>query len=202
MAAPKNKAKPAKQKPLTKKAPASALPTPRLRSAGKAMAPKPASAEAMSGKPAKKPVPKAKPKPAPKIATQPVKQKKEVNKAPSPAAQSVSAKKDAPAAPPKIKGIRIRLSAFDHTVLDETAIKIIDTAVRTGAVVHGPIPLPTKIKKFTVNRSTFVHKDARDQFEMRIHRRLIDLSETTFKTVDSLQNLSLPSGVDIEIRMG
>lgn len=115
-----------------------------------------------------------------------------------------STKKDAatPAAAPKIKGIRIRLSAFDHTVLDETALKIIDTAIRTGAVVHGPIPLPTKIKKFTVNRSTFVHKDARDQFEMRIHRRLIDLSETTFKTVDALQNLSLPSGVDIEIRMG
>ena len=116
---------------------------------------------------------------------------------------AVSPKKDStPAAAPKIKGIRIRLSAFDHTVLDETSLKIIDTAIRTGAVVHGPIPLPTKIKKFTVNRSTFVHKDARDQFEMRIHRRLIDLSETTFKTVDALQNLSLPSGVDIEIRMG
>lgn len=106
------------------------------------------------------------------------------------------------AAAPKIKGIRIRLSAFDHTVLDEAALKIIDTALRTGAIVHGPIPLPTKLRKFTVNRSTFVHKDARDQFEMRIHRRLIDLSETTFKTVDGLQNLSLPSGVDIEIKMG
>lgn len=103
---------------------------------------------------------------------------------------------------PKIKGIRIRLSAFDHTVLDEAALKIIDTAMRSGAVVHGPTPLPTKIRKFTVNRSTFVHKDARDQFEMRTHRRLIDLSDTTFKTVDGLQNLSLPSGVDIEIKMG
>lgn len=103
---------------------------------------------------------------------------------------------------PKIPGIRIRLSAFDHAVLDEAAVKIIDTAERSGAVVVGPIPLPTKIKKFTVNRSTFVHKDARDQFEMRIHRRLIDLSETTFKTVDSLQNLSLPAGVNIEIKMG
>ncbi len=101
----------------------------------------------------------------------------------------------------KIAGIRIRLSAFDHSVLDEAAMKIIDTAMRSGAVVHGPTPLPTKIRKFTVNRSTFVHKDARDQFEMRTHRRLIDLSETTFKTVDSLQNLSLPSGVEIEIRM-
>lgn len=102
----------------------------------------------------------------------------------------------------KIKGIRIRLSAFDYNVLDETSMKIVDTAIRTGAVVHGPIPLPTKIKKFTVNRSTFVHKDARDQFEMRIHRRLIDLNETTLKTVDALQNLSLPSGVNIEIKMG
>ena len=103
---------------------------------------------------------------------------------------------------PKVSIIRIRLSAFDHTVLDEAAMKIIETAERSGAIVHGPIPLPTLIKKFTVNRSTFVHKDARDQFEMRTHRRLIDLSETTFKTVESLQSLSLPSGVDIEIKMG
>ncbi|OIO55832.1 30S ribosomal protein S10 [Candidatus Peregrinibacteria bacterium CG1_02_54_53] len=98
--------------------------------------------------------------------------------------------------------MRIRLSAFDHTVLDEAAAKIIDTAERSGAVIHGPIPLPTRIRKFTVNRSTFVHKNARDQFEMRTHRRLIDLKETTFKTMESLQNLSLPSGVDIEIKMG
>lgn len=100
-----------------------------------------------------------------------------------------------------VPGIRIRLSAFDHRVLDEAAAKIIDTAERSGAVVHGPIPLPTKIRKFTVNKSTFVHKNSRDQYEMRIHRRLIDLTETTFKTVESLQSLSLPSGVDIEIKM-
>ncbi len=141
---------------------------------------------------------------APKAKAAPVAKKEKV----SPKTANASASSSNPAsaskgaAAPKIKGIRIRLSAFDHTVLDETALKIIDTAIRTGAVVHGPIPLPTKIKKFTVNRSTFVHKDARDQFEMRIHRRLIDLTETTFKTVDGLQNLSLPSGVDIEIRMG
>lgn len=98
-------------------------------------------------------------------------------------------------------GIRVRLSAFDHHVLDEAAAKILDTAERSGAVVHGPIPLPTHIRKFTVNKSTFVHKNARDQYEMRIHRRLIDLTETTFKTVESLQSLSLPSGVDIEIQM-
>ncbi len=102
----------------------------------------------------------------------------------------------------KVQSIRIRLSAFDHIVLDEAAAKIIDTAERSGAVVHGPTPLPTKIKKFTVQRSTFKHKDARDQFEMRTHRRLIDLSETTFNTIESLQSLSLPSGVDIEIKMG
>lgn len=101
-----------------------------------------------------------------------------------------------------VKGIRIRLSAFDHIVLDEAAGKIVETAERSGAIIHGPIPLPTKIRKFTVNRSTFKHKDARDQFEMRIHRRLIDLAETTFKTIESLQSLSLPSGVDIEIKMG
>ena len=102
----------------------------------------------------------------------------------------------------KVQSIRIRLSAFDHMVLDEAAAKILETAERSGAVVHGPTPLPTKIKKFTVQRSTFKHKDARDQFEMRTHRRLIDLSETTFNTIESLQSLSLPPGVDIEIKMG
>ena len=70
-----------------------------------------------------------------------------------------------------------------------------------GAIIQGPIPLPTKIRKFTVNKSTFVHKDARDQYEMRTHRRLIDLKETTLQTMEALQNLSLPSGVDIEIKM-
>lgn len=116
------------------------------------------------------------------------------------AAKETSAAKQTPAKK-EIPSIRIRLSAFDHIVLDEAVNKIIDTAERSGAVIHGPIPLPTKIRKFTVNRSTFVHKDARDQFEMRTHRRLIDLKETTFKTIESLQNLSLPSGVDIEIKM-
>ena len=102
---------------------------------------------------------------------------------------------------PNLNAIRIRLTAFDHHVLDEAAAKIIDNAERSGAVIHGPIPLPTNIRKFTVNKSTFVHKNARDQYEMRTHRRLIDLTETTFKTVESLQGLSLPSGVDIEIQM-
>lgn len=135
---------------------------------------------------------------------------KKAAKAPAARAKHVAAHPEKAAAQPASrqegkkdqKLIRIRLSAFDHTVLDEAATKILETAERSGAVVHGPIPLPTRIRKFTVNRSTFVHKDARDQFEMRTHRRLIDLSETTFKTVESLQSLSLPSGVDIEIKMG
>ncbi len=118
------------------------------------------------------------------------------------AESAVQGAKKAKKETPKIQTIRIRLSAFDHIVLDEAAGKILETAERSGAVVHGPTPLPTKIRKFTVQRSTFKHKDARDQFEMRTHRRLIDLSDTTFKTIESLQSLSLPSGVDIEIKMG
>jgi small subunit ribosomal protein S10 len=142
----------------------------------------------------KKPAAPKKEKAAPKAKAAP----KKATKAETAAEVKETKKtKDAGAAP----GIRIRLSAFDHRVLDEAAAKIIDTAERSGAVVHGPIPLPTKIRKFTVNKSTFVHKNARDQYEMRIHRRLIDLTETTFKTVESLQSLSLPSGVDIEIKM-
>ena len=104
-------------------------------------------------------------------------------------------------APTGKQRIRIRLKAYDHKVIDQSAKQIVDTALRTGATIAGPIPLPTRIRKFTVNKSTFVHKNARDQYEMRTHRRLIDLTETTFKTVESLQSLSLPSGVDIEIKM-
>lgn len=157
----------------------------------------PAPKKAVAAKKAAKP---AKPEPKKKVSTAPVAQEKTAKAKTVIPAAMVAAKSEKDTA--KLKGIRIRLSAFDYSVLDETAMKIVDTAVRTGAVVHGPTPLPTKLRKFTVNRSTFVHKDARDQFEMRIHRRLLDLSETTFKTVDALQNLSLPSGVDIEIRMG
>ena len=97
--------------------------------------------------------------------------------------------------------IRIKIQAYDHKVVDESARLIIDTAERTGAIVAGPIPLPSKIEKFTVNRSTFVHKNSRDQYEIRTHKRLIDISESTTKTVDSLTNLNLPAGVDIEIKM-
>ena len=97
--------------------------------------------------------------------------------------------------------IRITLKSFDHTIIDKAVKMIIDTAERSGAIIAGPIPLPTKIKKFTVNKSTFVSKNSREQFEMRIHKRLIDLHETTSTTIESLSNLSLPAGVDIEIKM-
>ena len=97
--------------------------------------------------------------------------------------------------------IRIKIKAYDHRVIDQAAKAIIETAERTGALIAGPIPLPTHINKITVNRSTFVHKDARDQFEIRTHKRLIDITESTSKTIDALTNLSLPAGVDIEIKM-
>ncbi len=98
-------------------------------------------------------------------------------------------------------GVRIIVKSFDYTIIDEAAKLIVDTAERNGSLVSGPVPLPTKIKKYTVNRSMFVNKDARDQYEMRTHKRLIDIKEPTPKTIESLQNLSLPGGVDVEIKM-
>ena len=97
--------------------------------------------------------------------------------------------------------LRIKIKAFDHKIIDDTARLIIQTAEKSGAVVNGPIPLPTRIEKFTVNKSTFVHKTSREQFEIRTHKRLIDLNDSTPKTIESLSNLSLPAGVDIEIKM-
>ena len=97
--------------------------------------------------------------------------------------------------------IRIKIKSFDNKVIDESSKLIIDKAERTGAMVAGPIPLPTKVEKFTVNKSTFVHKDAREQFEIRTHARLIDIRETTPKTIESLSSLNLPAGVEIEIKM-
>ena len=97
--------------------------------------------------------------------------------------------------------IRIILRSFDHTVLDEAAGAIVTSAETTGAMVAGPVPLPVKIKKITLNKSTFVYKDARDQYEIRTHKRLIDFTETTSQTIDALQNLSLPAGVEVEIKM-
>ncbi|MEK7202880.1 MAG: 30S ribosomal protein S10 [Patescibacteria group bacterium] len=97
--------------------------------------------------------------------------------------------------------MRVKIKAFDHKIIDQSAKIIIDTAQRSGAQTYGPIPLPTEKKKYTVNKSTFVHKDARDQYEMRIHKRLLDIIEPTAKTVESLSNLTLPAGVDLEIKM-
>ena len=97
--------------------------------------------------------------------------------------------------------IRIKIRAFDNKVIDQSAKTIIETAERTGAIVRGPIPLPTERKLITVNRSTFVHKDARDQFEIRTNKRLIDIVKPSANTVDALMNLNLPAGVDVEIKL-
>ena len=97
------------------------------------------------------------------------------------------------------KRFRIRMEAFDHSVLDQSALEIVDTAKRTGAQVHGPIPLPTRIERYTVLRSPHIDKKSREQFEIRTHKRLIDIVQPTGKTIDALNKLSLPAGVDIKI---
>lgn len=96
--------------------------------------------------------------------------------------------------------IRIRMEAYDHSVLDQSAAEIVDTAKRTGAVVHGPVPLPTRIERYTVLRSPHIDKKSREQFEIRTHKRLIDIIQPTGKTVDALNKLSLPAGVDVKIK--
>ena len=97
--------------------------------------------------------------------------------------------------------IRIRLKAFDHRVLDTSTSEIVSTAKRTGAQVRGPIPLPTGIEKFTVNRSPHIDKKSREQFEIRTHKRLLFISEPTAKTIDAISKLNLPAGVDIRIKV-
>ncbi len=96
--------------------------------------------------------------------------------------------------------IRIRMEAYDHTVLDQSATEIVDTAKRTEAIVRGPIPLPTRIERYTVLRSPHIDKKSREQFEIRTHKRLIDIIQPTSKTIDALNKLSLPAGVDIKIK--
>ena len=96
--------------------------------------------------------------------------------------------------------IRIRLKAYDHKLLDQSAEQIVETAQRTGAGIAGPVPLPTRIEKYTVIRGPFVHKDGREQFEIRTHKRLIYISEPTSQTVDALSSLNMPAGVDIRIK--
>ncbi len=97
--------------------------------------------------------------------------------------------------------IRIRLKAYDHRVLDQSAMRIVETAERTGAKVVGPVPLPTKIERFTVRRSTFIDKDSHEHFEIRTHKRLIDVVDPDSKTIDTLMRLNLPAGVDIQIQI-
>lgn len=97
--------------------------------------------------------------------------------------------------------LRIRVRAYESKVLDMSVKQIMDTALRYDAVILGPVPLPTEIKKYTVNRSTFIYKNAREQFEMRVHKRLIDIINPTAKVIEALTNLSLPSGVDIDVKM-
>ena len=97
--------------------------------------------------------------------------------------------------------IRIKLKAYDHRLLDQSARQIVEAAERTGAAVAGPVPLPTSIDKYTVLKGPHIHKDAREQFEIRTHKRLIDIMEPTSKTVDTLMRLQLPSVVDIEIKL-
>lgn len=97
--------------------------------------------------------------------------------------------------------LRIRIRAYDHKIIDQAVKTILDTALRSGASVVGPIPLPTEKTRYTVNSSSFIDKNAREQYEMRVHKRLLDILDPTPKTIDALTNLNLPAGVDVEIKM-
>jgi len=110
------------------------------------------------------------------------------------------AKKQTASAPTESK-LRIKVRAYEHKVLDASIKQIMDTALRYEATIVGPIPLPIEIKRYTVNRSTFIYKDAREQFEMRVHKRLIDILNPNAKVIEALTNLTLPSGVSIEVKM-
>ncbi len=101
---------------------------------------------------------------------------------------------------PATEVIRIRMESYDHSVLDQSAAEIVDTAKRTGATVHGPIPLPTRIERYTVLRGPHIDKKSRQQFEIRTHKRLIDIKDSNAKTIEALNKLSLPAGVDIKIK--
>ena len=144
-------------------------------------------------------------------AKKPTKSTKPTKTTKKPAAKKPAQKKPATATPKVAKihkaastnlpKIRIRLKAYDHRVIDQSARQIVNTAIRTGAEVSGPVPLPTKRSTFTVVKSPHVYKTGGEAFEMKIHKRLIDIINATPKTIDSLQNLSLPAGVDAEIKM-
>jgi small subunit ribosomal protein S10 len=136
--------------------------------------------------------------PATKKTTTPA--KKTAVKKESPKATPSAAKKLLEAQDTKLK-LRIKLKAYDHKIIDNSARQIIDIANRYGAEVLGPVPLPTEILKYTVNRSSFVHKNAREQFEMRVHKRVIDILNPNQEIIESLRDLNLPSGVDITIKI-
>ena len=110
-------------------------------------------------------------------------------------------KKAAAAAAAEVSKLRLRVQAYEHKILDASVRQIMDTALKFDAKVEGPVPLPTTIKKYTVNRSSFIFKNAREQFEMRVHKRLIDIINPNAKVVEALTNLSLPSGVSIDVKM-
>ncbi len=116
-------------------------------------------------------------------------------------AKSTRSVKTAKTATTEVPKLRIRIRAYEHKILDASIKQIMDTALRFDATVVGPVPLPTEIKKYTVNRAAFIYKDAREQFEMRVHRRLIDILNPSPKVIEALTNLSLPSGVNIEVKM-
>lgn len=117
------------------------------------------------------------------------------------ASKAASKKKSAAPVAQAEHKLRIRVRAYEHKILDLSVKQIMDTAARFDAVVVGPVPLPTEIKRWTVNRSTFVYKDAREQFEMRVHKRLIDIMNPSPKVIEALTNLNLPSGVTIDVKM-
>lgn len=121
--------------------------------------------------------------------------KKTVKKAP---VKRATKKPTSKGAVPKL---RIRVRAYEHKILDASVKQIIDTAIRYDATILGPVPLPTEMKKYTVNRSTFIYKNAREQFEMRVHKRLIDILNPAPKVIEALTNLNLPSGVNIDVKM-
>lgn len=125
----------------------------------------------------------------------------------NPKAEAVGEKKKKIVVPSKKENkdgevvLRIRVRAYESKILDASVKQIIDTATRYDAVIVGPVPLPTEIKKYTVNRSAFIYKNTREQFEIRVHKRLIDIINPNAKTIEALTNLSLPSGVDIDVKM-
>lgn len=119
----------------------------------------------------------------------------------SPLKAETKEKKNSKKADNLVNRIRIKIKAYDHKVIDSSVRQIVETALRHGAEVHGPTPLPTEFHKYTVNRSSFVYKDSREQFEMRIHKRLIDILNPSPQVIDALTDLNLPAGVDIEIKM-